>query len=295
MLWVEKYRPHNFEAIIGIDKSIEQTIDNLPNFIFYGPPGTGKTTTAKVIIDTLKADSLVLNSSLDRKIEVVRTKVKDFVSTKSSNNKIKIVFLDEADGLLAPVQESLRGVIESHHKWVRWILTCNNINKLTDALKSRCRPVKFTAPKRLEIAKRLVYILEQEKCAFDTLAISLLVDKLYPDMRSMINEMQSLTNNGKEELTEEKVNTITTLLEKVIIHIKEKKFDEARTTILNDGVEPTEFFNELYLHLMKSKRTMEQKQKINEVATQCNYYSVGGLSKNISLEAFLFSLMRLGI
>ncbi len=295
MLWVNEYVPRSFEDIIGVGSSIKDMVEELPNFLFYGSPGCGKTATAKVIINTLKADKLILNSSLDRKIETVRTKVKDFVSTKSSNNKIKIILMDEADGLLSPVQESLRGVIEDYSKWVRWIFTANNVNKISDAIKSRCTSIKFTSPEKEDVIKRLTYILEQEKCAFDCSAVDLLVDKLYPDMRSMINELQRLTVNGKEELTIEKVNQITTLLEKVLEHIKAKKFDETREAIIKDGIEPDEFFTELYLYLMKSDLPYEKKEKINEIAMQCNFYNSGALNKFIALEGFLFGLVRCGI
>ncbi len=295
ILWTSKWKPNSFKDIIGVGNSIKDMVDELPNFLFYGSPGCGKTATAKVIIKTLQADSLILNSSLDRKIETVRTKVKDFVSTKSSNNKIKIILMDEADGLLNPVQESLRGVIEDYSKWVRWIFTCNNINKISDAIQSRCTKIKFTSPKKEKISERLVNILEKERCSYEIKAVHLLVEKLYPDMRNMINNLQTLTVNGKEAFTEEKLEQVTTLLEKVLENIKAKNFDEARLAVLNDGVEPDEFFNELYLHLMKSNLPVEQKEKINEVAMQCNFFSAGALNKHIPLEAFIFKLIGVGV
>ena len=90
-LWTEKYAPQDFNEIVGYNHNFEQQLDNLPHYLFYGSPGIGKTATAKVIIKKLNADYLTLNSSVDRKIEVLRGKVKDFVTTASSNNNVKIV------------------------------------------------------------------------------------------------------------------------------------------------------------------------------------------------------------
>ena len=294
-LWTEKYAPQNFSEIVGYNHNFEQQLDNLPHYLFYGSPGIGKTATAKVIIKKLNADYLILNSSLDRKIEVIRSKVRDFVTTMSSNNNVKIVFLDEIDGMKKDSAESLRNFIETHSKYVRFIATCNNINKITDALRSRFEEVKFTTPAKIDILKRLCFILDSEKCQYDLGAVKLLIDKLYPDIRAMVKKLQILTINGKENLTKEKVEKITTLLNQVLENIKNKDFDMARTNLLNDGVDPEDFFNELYQHLITSDLPIEKKQKINEVAMQCNFYSAGAQNHFIPTEGFLFGLMRIGI
>ena len=49
-VWVEKYRPNNFEEIV-LDPLNKQILTNIidtnyfPNLLFFGPPGIGKTTT----------------------------------------------------------------------------------------------------------------------------------------------------------------------------------------------------------------------------------------------------------
>jgi len=295
-LWSEKYRPSTFKDIVGLKKEIYDNLDNPPHFLFYGPAGCGKTTVALAIIKHLQADSLILNSSLDRKIETVRSKVKDFVTSRSSNNKLKIVFLDEADGIGKDAQNSLRNIMETYAKRVRFILTCNNINKIHEAIReSRCVPIEFNALPQTKILERLKQILTEEKCQFEEDALKLLIQKLYPDMRAMINKLQTLTYNGKENLTIVKIRQIETLIQKVIQYIKKKDFDGARLTIINTAVNPEEFFKELYLWFMKADYSLEKKEDINKVAMECNFYSTGSLYKNIPLEGFIFGLMRLGI
>jgi hypothetical protein len=100
MIWEEKYRPTEFEDVVCLPVTLKEIVkEDLPNLLFIGKPGTGKTTTAKIIIKKLGCQSLILNASDERGIDVIRNKVKDFAMTQSINGKIKICFLDEFDYL----------------------------------------------------------------------------------------------------------------------------------------------------------------------------------------------------
>lgn len=104
MLLCEKYRPKIFEDVVGLPAEIPALVasDNLPHFLFVGGAGVGKTTVARIIVKTLGSDCLMLNSSEERGIDTIRDKVKNFARTMSTNGKIKIVFLDEVDGMCLP-------------------------------------------------------------------------------------------------------------------------------------------------------------------------------------------------
>lgn len=135
MIWTEKYRPKKVSEMVGefkakVLKYLEKP-DEIPHFLFYSKtPGTGKTTLAKAIINELDCDYIVVNSSDDRKLEVIRDRVKQFAITKSSKTGLRrCVFLDEIDGMWGPAkasQEALRNIMESYAKNVFFILTCVN-------------------------------------------------------------------------------------------------------------------------------------------------------------------------
>lgn len=96
--WIEKYRPHKFEDIVGNEDTISRLSvfaqnGNAPNIIIAGPPGVGKTTTilclARILLGTsFKEAVLELNASNDRGIDVVRNKIKMF-----AQQKVKIIFI----------------------------------------------------------------------------------------------------------------------------------------------------------------------------------------------------------
>src|SRR3972149_3908241 len=91
--WIEKYRPSTLDKVIShnnIIKTLKIFIKNrcLPHLLFYGPPGTGKTSIITACAKELYGEYyefmvMELNASDDRGIEIVRNKIKQFVSSKS--------------------------------------------------------------------------------------------------------------------------------------------------------------------------------------------------------------------
>ncbi len=118
-IWTEKYRPKKVSEIVGdFKEKITQYLQDpkaIPNFLFYSKsPGTGKTTLAKCVINELGCDSLIINSSDDRKIETIREKVKEFAMAQTSKQGLKrCVFLDEFDGMTGIAQNALRNIMEN--------------------------------------------------------------------------------------------------------------------------------------------------------------------------------------
>lgn len=103
-VWAEKWRPKKVEDCIlpgPVAKMINEQIKSgvIPNYLFSGGPGIGKTTLAYSIAAELNADVLFVNASLDGNIDLLRTKITQFVSTVSFTDSRKIVVLDESDYL----------------------------------------------------------------------------------------------------------------------------------------------------------------------------------------------------
>jgi len=208
MVFVEKYRPDTLKDLILENK---QTIINqlkskntIPSFILYSnKPGTGKSSCAKAIAKELDCDTLYLNSSLDRGIEVVRDEIRLFTQSMSSKEETKrLVFMDEADGISSVAQNSLRNIMEEYSSNCFFILTANDVSKIIEPIRSRCVMINFERPNRKEIVDRLEYICSEEKIEADIEDIVKLVDKLYPDIRSMIMTLQSCKLDNKPLLVE---------------------------------------------------------------------------------------------
>jgi len=212
-LWVEKYRPSILDDLVLSEynrKYFESLRKNqeCPNLMLSGCPGIGKSTLAKILVnDILDCQELYINASEESGIDTIRSKVVGFSQTKSFDGKIKVVILDEVDGLSSvtggtgrsSAQQALRNVMEEYAGNTRFILTCNYRYKVIPALHSRCQEFDLTPPFD-DVVKRCVKILKAEGVKVENGDKKLLFDLIkskYPDLRKIINVLQKSVINGK--------------------------------------------------------------------------------------------------
>ena len=209
-LWVDKYSPNKIDEYIcneSMKTDLLQFIEdgNIPNIILASKAGFGKTSLAKLLVKELKAESLYLNSSLNRSIDDVRESIITFASTYSFS-KVKIVILDEADGMTPQALESLKGVIERYSEHVRFIFTTNQLDKIPLPLHSRCKIYYLENIPIKAIGKRSLDILRNEKIEFEDKEIVNLVRFYYPDIRKTILSLQMCSMSGTLKFDASKIS-----------------------------------------------------------------------------------------
>lgn len=240
--FIEKYRPQEMKDVIGLEWNIP--IDqNLPHLLFYGIQGSGKTSAAKIIIRKLGADALVLNASSDRGIDIIRNQVKSFASTKSMDNKVKIVFLDEADKLTDDAQTALRTMMEDYIGNCRFILTCNSVNKIIDPIRSRCVQVQFGGIKEEDVVGRLKYICQNEGINFEEDALRKIAHVFSGDVRSAVNKIQELRVTG---VLLDALKFEDSVAKKVFDALVVSGFEEARQIYLDSRVVDEQFIMDFF-------------------------------------------------
>lgn len=205
IIWYERFRPNDLDQLSLDEKyrdKFEEYIEEeeIPHLLFHGPPGSGKTTIANILINELASNSLALNgSSSDRGVNTIKTSVKQFAMSKPKRKgKKNIIFFDEADGLTIDAQRALKNTIETYQTNCRFIFTCNNISKIDDAIYSRCQVFHFESFPFEEVTALCLRILKKEKIEYKRRKdIDTIVERYYPDVRSVLNNLQACCVSGK--------------------------------------------------------------------------------------------------
>lgn len=219
LLW-EKYRPKNIDDTILLPR-IKNHFENgvTKNYIFHGHYGTGKTTLARILIGKYSKDKafLELNSSLYTSIDTLRNEVEKFCKTVpmiESDDPIKYIFLDEFERVSANYQDALKAFIEQYHRNVRFILTTNHLNKISDGIKSRFTCLDFdcqdsTEEKYLkqEIYKRIFNVISPaENIEISKEQLVYVINKKFPDFRAILVELQNFKDTGELNSIESNVS-----------------------------------------------------------------------------------------
>jgi len=201
-MWTEKYRPKTIKDVVG---HMEQTViwnkwikeQDIPHVILAGQHGIGKTTIAIALARDILGDGfalnfLELNASDDRKLEVVRTKIKDFATTRSLGVSCKICLLDEMDEMTSNAQKALKRIMEKYASNVRFIITTNHLHKIIAPIQSRCVVQKLKPVDKYAIRGLIFKICQSENIDYD---YDVETDNCNGDVRKAI----SMLENGMKD------------------------------------------------------------------------------------------------
>jgi replication factor C subunit 3/5 len=172
--------------------------EDLPHMLFYGPSDSGKKTlvnqflemifdktvndlqTPAFTITTTGSNSkqtvflkksnyhIVLepnNNNFDK--HIIHDIIKDYAQTKplpffSVKKNFKIVVINNADKLSLSAQTSLRRTMELCSSTCKFILWCSKISSIIDPIKSRCNPIRISAPSDGDLLVKLIEIASLE-------------------------------------------------------------------------------------------------------------------------------------
>ena len=198
--------PPRIRSAIG-DGSLKQ------NFLFYGSPGTGKTSTARVMAEAYP--HLYINCSDETGVDIVRDKISKYCSTISvfdGAESLKVVILDEIDGVSDQFFKALKGNIEKFAEQARFIATSNFVNKIPEAILSRFSCINYDYLDKEEEQfvmdeqiKRASTVLGKLNIKYTDDAVQELVKRCFPDMRKLFNRIQTMQISNVTELSKEAI------------------------------------------------------------------------------------------
>jgi replication-associated recombination protein RarA len=167
----------------GIDPSVANLLTKfvekpecLSHLLFIGPPGSGKTTTAHNLVKafytnrkTFTGKALFLNSSDERSLDAVRSKVYPFARSQIhvlfgndfyQKKAPKIIIFDEAETLTEQAQSALRPLLDKPASELLIIFLCNSISRIHSSILHRFLRVYFETPSADQFRSRFEPIFE---------------------------------------------------------------------------------------------------------------------------------------
>jgi replication factor C large subunit len=219
--WTQnKYRPRHLSDIVGNKEPIisfrkwlaswEKGIPKKKAVLLHGPAGTGKTVTAEAASKDLNFDLLEMNASDKRTNASIGRIVGAAVDQSSLLGKKRMILLDEVDGIDSRADRGAVEAIISAIKNSKWpiILTANDPwNPKLAPLRNACLMIQF---KKIGLRDSIPYlkkICKKENLEIDDRALRFIIERNEGDMRSIINDLQTLST-GKKKISYDDVTWI---------------------------------------------------------------------------------------
>ena len=189
-----KYRPKNFDEVIGQNVTINLLKDGIINnkishaYIFSGPRGTGKTSTAKIFARTINcmnpnngnacgkcdncnnfltnADIYEIDAASNTGVDKMR-EIIDNIKLTPTNSKYKVYIIDEVHMLSTGAFNALLLTLEEPPSHVVFILATTDIQEVPITVLSRCQRLDFRRITINDIVNKLREISDLENIDID--------------------------------------------------------------------------------------------------------------------------------
>ena len=207
LMWTERYRPKNVEEIIGNEETKAEFMQWLKGkgkrkaVLLYGPPGVGKTALVNAGANSLQLRVIEMNASdvrTEKAIMRIASPSSTLTSIESFSHRVKgnLLLFDEVDGIFGNQD---RGGVAAIIKLIEQtqvpiVLTANDpdLQKLRP-LKRVCHLIRFRSVRIPLIVAFLQRICKGEGVKADPEVLEMIAENSRGDVRSAINDLQTLS------------------------------------------------------------------------------------------------------
>ena len=231
-----KWRPMTFDDVIS-QQHITDTLKNqiingktAHAYLFTGSRGTGKTTCARILAKAVNcrelhdgspclecdickeadsgalSDIIEIDAASNNGVDDIRD-LRDGTVYTPEKCTYKVYIIDEVHMLSPNAFNALLKIMEEPPAYVKFILATTEIHKVPATITSRCQRYDFRRIKSEDIAKRLLYIAEQENIALSEDGANLIAKLADGGMRDALSLLDQCSVCA-ENITAAEVSTI---------------------------------------------------------------------------------------
>ncbi len=242
MIFTKKYEPKKVDNLFTEKEKILQlkkaVLERRP-VIINGPTGCGKTCLVHVLAKELNYEVLELNASESRN----KANLEGVLGPGSKEGSLffrgRLILVDDVEALSGTKDRGGLPTLISFLEESKWpiVFTTSDISDFKfSKLKSKCSLIELEKVKDIHVFELLKKICEKEHIIYDPLVLRELAEISKGDIRSAINDLQSLSSNkqldsleevGKRERKEDILNSLKTIFKSKEINKVINVFNEA--------------------------------------------------------------------
>jgi DNA polymerase-3 subunit gamma/tau len=259
-----KYRPQNFEDLVGQDhitSTLKRALaeNKLSHaFLFCGPRGTGKTSTARILSKALNCekgptptpcnqcdpcrqitdgsflDVLEIDAASNRGIDEIRN-LKESARYTTTSGKKRVYIIDEVHMLTTEAFNALLKLLEEPPSHLVLILATTEPHKVLSTITSRCQRFEFRSIGNSDIAKRLKFVADSEKVDLAEDAAVEIAAASSGSLRDALSSLEQLIVYCQDKITKSDVIELIGIID-------DEKLFEAVDVILSKKAPDAIFF-----------------------------------------------------
>ena len=234
-----KYRPTNFDEVIGQDHIIKALVNSIDQnkihqaYIFSGTRGVGKTTIARILAKCMNCESdskpistpcnkcsntieisegrsvdfLEIDAASNTQVEKIRDLI-ETVEYKPAKGRFKIYLIDEVHMLSTASFNALLKTLEEPPKHVIFIFATTNPEKIPKTVQSRCLQLNLKTVNEELLVQHIQKILKLENINFDDYSTNMIANSAKGSVRDALTLLDQAIAYGNGELKEDDVKKL---------------------------------------------------------------------------------------